>query len=498
MNKAFSALLALVLCLTLCACGDGTDTTPSTLATEPPTNLTDHTHQFGDWTVTTAATCTEKGEESRTCACGETEKREVEATGHTWTGDGCTKPQTCAACGTAESVVPGHSYEDGICVRCGIPMPSEGLKFNPSEDGTAYYVAGIGTCTDADIVIPDTYSGLPVIGIADKAFYGCGSLTSIIIPDSVTSIGAGAFDGCTGLTGITIPDSVVNFGDEAFPWCEGLTYNQYGNAYYLGSNSNPYLILVKAISTDISNCTIHEQTKVISREAFYNCTKLTEIAIPDSVTLVGSMAFMGCDYVTKLTIGKGVTSMGSWAFAGCDRLTSVTIHNGATIIGNYAFLGCDKLKSITIPNSVTSIGEGTFNQCFNLSEVTLGSGISTIEDRVFSECSSLSRITIPNGVTRIGNRAFYGCAKLTKFVIPDGVTEVGYEAFYGCERLEQITIPVGVTYIGEDAFEMCPLTHVYYGGTIEQWNSDSKDKDWYSSRWYRYSTIHCTDGDISK
>ena len=108
----------------------------------------------------------------------------------------------------------------------------------------------------------------------------------------------------------------------------------------------------------------------IGYQAFYNCTSLTNITIPDSVTIIGSWAFRNCTSLTSAIIGNSVTSIGPSAFYNCTSLTRVTIPNGVTSIGNYAFYRCTYLTSITIPDSVTSIGSGAFEDCDSLTSVT--------------------------------------------------------------------------------------------------------------------------------
>ena len=219
------------------------------------------------------------------------------------------------------------------------------------------------------IIIPDS-----VTSIGDYTFSGCTGLTSITIPDSVTSIGYGAFDGCSGLTSVTIgngvtsvgdlafygcsslksvtiPDSVTSIGYQAFEGCNNLEYNEYDNAYYLGNETNPYLVLMKAKDTSITSCVISEQTKVIYALAFAGCTDLTSITIPDSVTSIGSSAFSDCSGLTSITIPDGVTSIGVYAFLGCSSLKSVTIPDSVTSIEVYAFSGCSSLKSVMFENT---------------------------------------------------------------------------------------------------------------------------------------------------
>ncbi len=186
--------------------------------------------------------------------------------------------------------------------------------------------------------------GNSVTSIGDAAFYNCSSLTSVTIPDSVTSIGRNAFSDCGSLTSVTIPDGVTSIGYGAFRGCSKLQYNEYDNAYYLGNETNPYVVLMKVKSTDISSCTINENTKVIYNNAFYGCRSLTSITIPDSVTSIEYAAFMYCSSLTSITIPDSVTSIEGYAFHFCSSLTSATIGNSVTFLGGQSFEGCRKLN----------------------------------------------------------------------------------------------------------------------------------------------------------
>ena len=186
--------------------------------------------------------------------------------------------------------------------------------------------------------------------------------------------------------------------------------------------------------------------------AFYECTGLTSITIPNSVTSIGHSAFYKCSGLTALTIPNSVTTIGNGAFSTCDGLTSIEIPQSITNISDYAFAYCRGLISMTIPNSVISIGSGAFSDCSSLTTITIPNSVSSIGGGAFWGCSSLTSITIPSGVTSLGASVFEGCSSLSSINIPEGVTSIGMCAFCQCSSLTSVNIPNSVNYIGENAF----------------------------------------------
>ena len=222
--------------------------------------------------------------------------------------------------------------------------------------------------------------------IADRAFYGCESLTDIRLPAGVTSIGDKAFWYCESLTDISIPDSVTSIGDSAF----------------------------------------------------YNCESLTDIRLPTGVTSIGDYVLESCSSLTDINIPVGVTSIGYGAFWGCTSLTAISIPDSVTSIGDGAFGGCDSLTNISLSDNVTSIGDSVFFLCDSLTDISLPDSVTSIGDSTFYECTSLTDISIPDGVTSIGDYAFFGCDSLTDISIPDGVTYIGDSAISGCPSLTDV------------------------------------------------------------
>ena len=173
----------------------------------------------------------------------------------------------------------------------------------------------------------------------------------------------------------------------------------------------------------------------IGLSAFYNCSGLTSVTIPDSVTNIGNFAFDSCSGLASVTIPDSVTSIGYDAFSGCRGLTSVTIPDSVTSIGSSAFSGCSGLTSVTIPNSITSIGYEVFYGCSGLTSVTIPDSVTSIGGSAFRGCSGLTSVTIPDSVTIIGDYAFRDCSGLTSVTIPDSVTSLSTTAFDGCGKL---------------------------------------------------------------
>ena len=314
-----------------------------------------------------------------------------------------------------------------------------------------------------EVVVPKTIEGYEVKWIGggwqDKVFQGYTGITSIVIPDSVISIGGSTFSGCQSLKEITIPDSVTEIGNDAFYRCTSLSKVD------LPKKLATIEVGIFRDCTSLKEISIPDSVTSIGGSAFSGCQSLAEITIPDSVTEIGSSAFYRCTSLSKVDLPKKLTTIEEGTFSGCSSLESIVIPDGVTAIGtrskyentyySSSFSGCTSLKEIVIPDSVTAIGSSAFEGCTSLLKVKLSNNLTRIEERTFYDCTSLTEITIPDSVTEIGGSAFSGCTSLAEIVIPDSVTSIGGSAFSGCTSLAEIVIPDSVTSIGGFAFSGC-------------------------------------------
>ena len=224
--------------------------------------------------------------------------------------------------------------------------------------------------------------------VCDRAFCLCSSLTEIVIPNSVASIGDSAFLGCISLTEIVIPNSVICLNGNPFiGWkgkleCLSPSFVYEDNILFNKDKSR----IISFRNQKLTLYVISNSVTSIGDSAFYDSRSLSNIVIPNSVTSIGDSAFEGCNSLGSLVIPNSVTNIGKGAFKWCKSLAEVVIPNSVTNIGEFAFCGCSSLAEVVIPNSVTNIGKGTF-----------------------ANCSYLADVVIPDGVTSIGNNAFMSC-----------------------------------------------------------------------------------------
>ena len=376
-----------------------------------------------------------------------------------------------------EPLYDGHDFDDWYeDSDCTIPyvfttMPSSNITVyvgwicyltydftdgNEDEIIITGYVDGLAPF---DVRIPSLINDLPVVSIADNSFSDFydfethTGLTSMFIPDSVTSIGESAFAYCLNLTSITLSENLQNIPDMMLLYCFNL------------------------LSIDIPNSVLS-----IGDMAFYGC-QFSEIEIPLSVLSIGDAAFMYCDKITEMDIPNSILTIGISAFESCTELVTIHLPESLdvisaslfklcssietidlpltlTAIGDYSFSQCESLLSIDIPDLVTIIGEYAFERCILLEEVEFSDNLDIISDLAFSNCTSLDNITLPDGLSEILYAAFFNCDSLTSITLPDSITSLGNQTFDSCDTLATAILPSAITsidYLPDMMFRDCPL-----------------------------------------
>ena len=247
--------------------------------------------------------------------------------------------------------------------------------------------------------IPSTYQGKPVTAIGYEAFKDRTDIVgSVVIPDSVTTIGESAFEGCSALTSINIPDGVTSIG----------------------------------------------------RYAFSGCSSLTEITIPDGVTSIEDNAFEGCSALTNIDLPATLKSIGDFAFASCSNLTEIIIPEGVTTLNAGTFANCTNLSEVSLPSTLKTIESeknthGVFESCVSLTRITIPDGVTSIGRQALEECIGLTSILIPESVISIEDSIFDYCFDLIVYCEissePEGWDEdwlgfYGSDVFWGVSRSE--------------------------------------------------------------
>lgn len=288
-------------------------------------------------------------------------------------------------------------------------------------DGTLEIADYYGT--DNNVVIPDTINGYRVTYIGEHAFSDC-SITSITIPDGVTTIGNYAFSGCRKLAQISIPDSVTDIGSDAFTDTAWLD-NQSQGVVYAGKVAYSYKGQMP-INTKII---LKNGTVGIADKAFFYCENIISLKIPYSVKNIGSNVCIGCENLSEITFPDSLINIGGGSFhltAWYNNQSDGIVYAGKVV---HSFKGeMPKNANIVLADDTKGMADGTFYYCINLKSIALPNGITSISESAFSGCTNLSNVTIPNTVTTIKS-AFIGCTSLLSVTIPKNVKNISDKAF---------------------------------------------------------------------
>ncbi len=519
MKKYLVAIVGLLCLLLLSSCQ--TDAPKEAPDTEVP-----HTHVYQETVV--PPTCIEDGYTLHQCSLCDEQYSDltVTAPGHTYRETiqdaPCNQMQkklfVCEVCqyshteelevsGTIHSFVSTVTYPDREnkgytthscknCIESYVDSYTDTVNYSVglayTLQSTGYYVSGMGTCKDTDVVVPlRSEQGYRVVGIASGAF-ATDKVKSITLSNGVNDIQTGAFYDCTALEEVTMTQSATP-GENIFynnpvlakltmpmskpiayyflyAWKQAVQYKaltqgdgSFTSTYYgaVPLSLKEVHLLSAPCKSAFYNCdmltkiTIASNANHIGAGAFRNCTGLTEFSIPSSVRTIGSYAFANTS-ITSIVIPESVTfSMeNQYIFEGCSKLTQVTLARGCTMIPPYMFLNCVSLEQIEIPDTVTQLGTA-FIASTSVRRMVLPAGVTMIDANTFNGCTSLVEVVLPPNLKTICYWAFQGCVALTSITFPESLETIEHEAFEGCTALKAVILPAGLKKMEYGAFKNC-------------------------------------------
>ena len=357
-----------------------------------------------------------------------------------------------------------------------------------SSNGSGVEVFSCDVNAEGEVVIPETYNGKTVTGIAPSAFLNCEKIEKVIIPDTVTYIGDSAFERCLALKEIAVPYGVTKINDHVFTDCISLqkvtlpdSIKSIGYESFYNAGDSLEIKIPDSVTelsercffcSGVSSVTLSPNIKVIPKEAFNGSGLLESFVIPEGVVEIGELAFGGGAYFSTLNIPASVTKIAPRAFSEIPNLESFTVdaknpsytcmdgvlfNKNKTVVVSYpsrrenvsytlpetvveildfTFAGNDFIEKLTLPDGLKTIGFGAFTNCRWLSEINLPDSLTTLEQGVFTRCYALEKIVIPESITVIPENCFYCCESLGNVKLPSKLTAIESQAFVGTKYEE--------------------------------------------------------------
>lgn len=454
MKRVLAFLLAMMLALSLCACGSKENLAPAD-PVSPPVSSTPEPSKPTEPsapekpTEPTAPTTPEKPAEpavpeepakptnrdgAKCSVCGNW------LTDWAATNQGCGVvvfyQRNCPTCqaGFFKEEMVWHTLEDGKCTQCGkSETDPANLQFKLNEAGTGYELIRVTfNHQDPDLIVPRMYNDLPVVGIQSLIVDRQDNLQPhfIYLQNTATYLKDNALKKLGCLEGVWMADSVTSLGNYA------LAANQSLRHLRLSENLSEMGMYVFASSG------------------------LQEVTLPDNLTKLGVAAFAQCKSLRTVKIGSRLQDVGEAAFAQCTALETVEMPNSVTTIGNTAFYLCSALERFELPKKVTVVPTDCFADCTALTTVVWHDDITTIGSGAFSHCP-ISELPLLPRLTTIGSGAFRECKTLTAVTLPQGLSTIEANAFYACTSLTSANRPDTLSTIGKDAFYCCPVEELF-------------------------------------
>ena len=418
-----------------------------------------------------------------------------------------------------------------------VPMTASAAEVDETGLWEFTQETGMATITKykgdaADVVVPDSFGDYLVVAIGDNAFAECQKLESVTFPKTLNSIGSKAFSGCWRLTSVTLPENLTSLGYRAFEKCAFLSEiivqsknltlsgNYAGTCqpfYNAGSRTDGITVTfaegcqvvpAKMFSEDGSSLVkaIFSNTVTsIGDKAFYQCSNLQNVTLPESLTSIGQYAFAGCTAFTSVTLPGKLETLGERSFDGTTKLSeiivkavalknitdsygangqpfygagtgtdgiTVTFAEGCTKVPGSMFYTRDNgvapnLKKVVMSDTVKEIGVNAFASCVYLENVQMGNGVSIIGESAFYNCAKLTRLDLSDNLITISKSAFSRCSALNNIVFPDTLTSIASYAFNECHAFTNVTLPAKLTTLGERSFNNCTgLTEIVVKSTL--------------------------------
>ncbi len=312
------------------------------------------------------------------------------------------------------------------------------------------------------LVIPQS-----VTSIAPQAFRSANKLTSVTLPSNMTEIPDSLFMSCSALEAIDIPAGVTRIGNYAFYYCSKLAsatmptalekvgeYALYGTALpqiNLPETVNEIGKYAFAVNKALTSFNWPEAVTTIPDCAFWGCSGLQSINIPSTVNSIGIEVFKGCTVLQDVELPASVTEWPQGTFYNCKAIIEMEIPEGVTTLGKDVFNSCSGLTTVIFPNSLTSIGEGAFTSCNAITEIQLPERFTVIPDKLFMNCLGLETVHISSQATKIGKQSFDGCKALVNLNLPESLDTIGDIAFRNCSNLIVLPLPQNLTYLGQSS-----------------------------------------------